>query len=78
MADTKPRTHPSIARQIHGKVPEKYTTPYFAKVLVAGNKTTKDFPKYGGNSHGKRDMCMHHILEKYRNPNCSLYHAQAK
>ena len=23
-------------------------------------------------------MCMHHILEKCRNPNCSFYHAQAK
>ena len=26
---------------------QKYSTPYFAKILVAGNKTTKDFPKYG-------------------------------
>ena len=57
---------------------QKYPTPYFAKVLVAGDKTTKDLEKYGGNLHGKRDMCMHHILEKCRNPNCSFYHAQAK
>ena len=28
---------------------QKYSTPYFAKVLVAGNITTKGFPKYGGN-----------------------------
>ena len=56
----------------------KYSTPYFAKVLIAGNKTTKFFPKYGGNLQGKRDMCMHHILEKSRNINCSFYHAQAK
>ena len=48
---------------------QKYSTPYFAKVMVAGNKTTKDFPKYGGNLHGKRDMCMHHIFAKSRNPN---------
>ena len=41
---------------------QKYSTPYFAKVLIAGNKTVKDLPKYGGNLHGKQDMCMHHIL----------------
>ena len=35
-------------------------------------------PKYGGNLHGNRDMCMHHILATCRNPNSSLYHAQAK
>ena len=57
---------------------QKYYTPYFAKVLVAGNKTTKDFPKYGGKLHGKRDMCIHHILAKFRNPNLSFYNAQAK
>ena len=57
---------------------QKYSTPYFTKVLVAGDKTKKDLEKYGVNLHGKRDMCMHHILEKCRNPNCSLYHAQAK
>ena len=57
---------------------QKYSTPYFVKVLVAGNKTTKYLSKYGGNLHGKRDMCMYHILEKHRNPNCSFYHVQAK
>ena len=57
---------------------KKYSTPYFEKVLVAGNKTTEDFPKYGEKLHGKRDMCMHHILEKCRNPNCLFYLAQAK
>ena len=57
---------------------QKHSTPYFAKVLVAGNKTTKDFPKYGGNLHGKRDMYMHSILEKSRNPNFYFYHAQSK
>ena len=69
MAGAKPRTLPSSARQIYGKVPEKYFAPYFAKVLITGNKTTKYLPKYGGNLHRKRDMCMHHILEKCRNPN---------
>ena len=78
MADKKSRTPPSSARKIYGEVPEKYATPYFAKVLVAGNKTTKYLSKYGGDLHGKRDMCMHHILEKCRNPNLSFYHAQAK
>ena len=78
MAGTKPITSPSSALQIYGRFPEKYFTPYFAKVLIAGNKTTKDLPKYGVNLHGKRDMCMHHILDKCRNPNCSFYHAQAK
>ena len=57
---------------------QKYPTPYFAKVLVAENKTTKYFPKYGGNLHGKREMYMNHILEKCRNPNFSFYHAQAR
>ena len=61
--DTKPRTPSSSARQIYGKVPEKNSTPHFAKVLIAVNKTTKDMTKYGGNLHGKRDMCMDHILE---------------
>ena len=54
---------------------QKYSAPYFAKVLVAGNRTTKYLPKYGGNLHGKRDMCMHQILEKCRNPNFLFYHA---
>ena len=64
MADTKLRTPPSSDRKIYGKVPAKYSTPYFAKVLVAGNKTTKYLPKYGGKLHGKREIRMHHILEK--------------
>ena len=58
MADTKSRTLPYSACQIYGKVSAKNPTPHFEKLLVAGNKTTKDFPKYGGNLHGKRDMCM--------------------
>ena len=41
---------------------QKYATPYFTKVLMAGNKTVRDFPKYGGNLQWKRDMCMHHFL----------------
>ena len=57
---------------------QKYSTPYFAKVLVAGNKTLKYLSEYEGNSHGNRDMCMHHILEKRRNSNCSFYHAKEK
>ena len=57
---------------------QKYATPYFEKMLIAGNKTLKYLAKYGGNLHGKRDMCMHHILEKCRNPNFSFYHAQEK
>ena len=69
--------HPVLIKFM-AKFLQKYSTPYFAKVLVAGNKTTKYLPKYGGNLHGKRDMCMYHILEKCRNPNCSFYHAQEK
>ena len=57
---------------------QKYATSYFSKVLIAGNKRVRDLTKYGDNLHGKRDMCMHHILEKYMNPNCHFYHAQAK
>ena len=45
---------------------------------IAGNKTVRDLPKYGRNLHGNRDMCMHHILAKYMNPNFSFYHAQEK
>ena len=69
--------HPVLVKFM-AKFLQKYSTPYFAKVLVAGNKKTNDLPKYGEDLHGKRDMCMHHILEKSRNPNCSFYHAQAK
>ena len=69
--------HPVLVKFM-AKFLQKYSIPYFAKLSVAGNKTTKDLPKYWVNLHGKRDMCMHHILEKCRKPNCSLYHAQAK
>ena len=69
--------HPVLVKFM-AKFLQKHSTPYFSKVPVAGNKTTKYLPKYGGNLHGKRDMCMHVILEKCRNPNCSFYHAQAK
>ena len=69
--------HPVLVKFM-AKFLQTYSTPYFEKVLVAGNKTTKDLPKYGRNLHGKRDMCMHHILEKCRNPNFSFYHAQKK
>ena len=57
---------------------QKYSTPYFAKVFIAGNTTIKYLPKYGGNLHGKRDMFMYHILGKCRNQNFPFYHAQAK
>ena len=56
---------------------QKYATPYFAKLLIAGNKTVRGFPRYGGNLQGKRDMCMQHILEKFMNPNCAFCHAKA-
>ena len=48
---------------------QKDSTPYFEKVLITGNKRVKNLQKYGGHLHGKRDMYMHHILEKCRNPN---------
>ena len=57
---------------------QKYATPNFVKLLIAGNKTVRNLPKYGGKLQGKRDMCMHHILEKFMNPNFSFCHAQAK
>ena len=60
--------HPVLVKFM-AKFLQKYSTPYFSKVMVAGNKTTKYFPKYGGNLHGKRDMCMHQIMAKCRNPN---------
>ena len=56
MSGAKPRTPPYISHQMYGEVPEKYATPYFAKVLMAGNKTVIYSPKYVGNLHGKRDM----------------------
>ena len=46
---------------------QKYATPYFVKLLITGNKTVGDLPKYGVNLHSKRDMCMYHILEKCMN-----------
>ena len=57
---------------------QKYTKPYFEKVLIPGNRTVRYLLKYEGKLQGKRDMRMHHILEKFRNPNCSFYNAQAK
>ena len=57
---------------------QKYATPYFAKLLIAGNKTVRDLPKFWGNFQGKRDMCMYHILEKCMIPNYAFYHAQSK
>ena len=57
---------------------QKNSTPYFAKVLISGNRATKYLPKYWGNLHGKRDMCMHQILEKCRSPNLLFYLEQAK
>ena len=69
MADTKSEHRHPVFVKFMAKFLKKYSTTYFEKVLVAGNKKTKYFPKYGGNLHGKRDMCMHHILEKLRNTN---------
>ena len=69
--------HPVLVKFME-KLLQKYFTPNFAKVLVARNKKTKYLPKYGGNLHGKRDMFMHHILEKCKTLNFSFYHAQAK
>ena len=69
--------HPVLVKFM-AKFFQKQPTPYFAKVLVAVNKTTKDFPKYGGNLNGKREMCINHIMKKYRKTNCMFYHAQAK
>ena len=69
--------HPVLVKFM-AKFLQKYSTPYFEKLLVVGNKTTKDLSKLWGNLHGNMDMCMHHILEKCRNQNCLFYHAQAK
>ena len=44
-----------------GKFLQRYGTPYFTKVLIAGNKKVGDLPQYGGNMRGKRDVCYHHI-----------------
>ena len=42
---------------------QKDATPYFETLLMVENKTVKYLPKYGGNLHGKRNMCMQHILK---------------
>ena len=47
-------------------------------MLIAGNKTVQDLPKFGGNLQGKREIFMHHILENCTNYNCDFYHAQAR
>ena len=60
--------HPVFIKSI-ARFLQKYATPYFAKVLILVNKTVRDLPKYGGNLQEKRDVCMHHILEKLMNPN---------
>ena len=54
----------------------KYATPYFAKLFIAGKKTVRYLPKYGGNFQVKKDMCIHRVLDKHMNPNCALYHEQ--
>ena len=38
--------HPVIVNFME-KFIQKYSTPYFAKVLIAGNNIVKDLPKYG-------------------------------
>ena len=40
--------HPVLVKFME-KFLQKYATPYFEKVLIVGNKTTKYLPKYGGN-----------------------------
>ena len=77
MAGTKTITPPSSIDQVYDGVPEKYATPYFAKVLIVGNKIVQYLPKIGGGVQVKRYMCMHHILEKFMNPNCAFCHAKA-
>ena len=69
--------HP-VSIQFMARLLQKYATLYFAKLLIAGNKTVHDLKKIGSNLQGKRDICMHHILTKCINPNCTFYHAQSK
>ena len=57
---------------------QKDATPYFETLLMVENKTVKYLPKYGGNLHGKRNMCMQHILKKCRNSNCSFLSCTGK
>ena len=45
--------HPVLIKFM-AKFLQKYSTPYFAKILVAGKETMKDLPKYGVNLHGNR------------------------
>jgi len=58
-----------------GKFLQRYGTPYFTKVLIAGNKKVGNLPRYGGNMQGKRDVCYHHLLAKCTNQNCKFHHA---
>ena len=78
MAGAKPITPPSSAHQIHGKVTAKILHTVFCKIINRRKQDSEIFKKYWGHLHGKRYMCMNHILEKCRNPNCSFYHAKAK
>ena len=55
--------HPVIIKFM-ARLLQKYATPNFAKVLIVGNKTVRDLPKYGGNLQGKGDMFMYHTLVK--------------
>ena len=73
-----PEHHHKVIINYMARFLEKYAIPYFSKLLIAGNKTVRNLPKYGGNLQGKRDICVHHILEKCMKPNCYLYHAQEK
>ena len=56
MAGAKPITLPSSVAKFMAKFLQKYSTPYFEKLLVAGNKTTKHLPNMGGN-YAVRGTC---------------------
>ena len=78
IADTKSRTPPSSAHQIYGEVPAKIFNTLFGKIAGCKKQNNERFAKIWGELRGNRDMCMHHILEKCRNPNFLSFRSQAK
>ena len=61
-----------------GQKINSWAASYEEKWQHVPTKQEEKVQVHRGYLQGKRYMRMHHILEKFMNPNCSLYHAQAK
>ena len=76
MADTKPRTHPSIACQIYGEVPEKIYNTLFRKITGRRKQDNGRFDKIWGENYTVRGTCA--CITLWKNAeiqiSCSIMH----